>query len=503
MSNDKSLVSINNETSEPTGDYVCDYLLSQSNETAFLDFKWILDVKKNSQEFPKIIKDVYAFSNYGGGWLLLGVKENDRADPKIKGKFIKTGLPDNFEIEDASLQEKINSYLDEPISVQFKQFFRTMDNEERRFALIYFQPSSKIMVSKNDVKYNTGNKEKTAIRKNAIYTRRGTQSIVASNYEKELIKKRLAKEEYQLSILSGEPEEIQETIFSNLFEVKSIPNKVYVGTARHKSFAERIKTLRLTYPAQKYFSLKYRIYENKIVTFGDLENLMDIHSTLVLSDEIRQESVADWLADPDKEKIIISLLNKEVTCKAKQLGMLYDKKTHRLFYPTMYGDERKEEWPTRYKGIQKKRVAKKIFDTELKQYVYLHDAIKIEIMNIGNKFYLRLNPTMMITEDGKIPRIGLKEGAIITRHAYRIYNKQYLNNILFWINKLGNGDDIYVEKNFVISNEPIQTSMEIGITWDIPTTDFKKFITEFDAELASTIEEETDLEEIGDENRDF
>lgn len=503
MLNDKGHVVINNEISEPTGDYVCDYLLSQTNETAFLDFKWILDVKRDSQEFPKIIKDVYAFSNYGGGWLLLGVKENNHVDPKIKGKFVKTGLPNNFEIEDASLQEKINSYLDKPISIKFRQFSRTIDKEERKFALVYFQPSSEMMIPKNDIKYSAGDKEKIAVRKDVVYTRRGTQSITASNYEKELIRKRLTKEEYRLSILSGEPEEIQEIIFSNLFEVKSIPNKVYVGTAKHRSFEERIRTLRLAYPGQRYFSLKYRIYKDKIVTFGDLENLRDIHSALVWPNEIQQESVTDWLGDPDKEKIIISLLNKEVTCKAKQQGMRYDGKTHRLFYPMLYGDERKEEWPTRYRGVQKKRVMKRISDPKLKQYAYLHEAVKIEIMNIGNRFYLRINPTMIITEDGKTPRIGLKEGAIITEHAYRIYNKQYLNTILFWINKLGDGNDVCVVKDFMISNEPVQTNMEIGITWDIPTTDFKKFIMEFDAELASANEEDAGLEELGDENHDF
>jgi len=36
--------------------------MSQTKETAFHDFKWTLDIAKGSQDFPKIIKDVYAFS---------------------------------------------------------------------------------------------------------------------------------------------------------------------------------------------------------------------------------------------------------------------------------------------------------------------------------------------------------------------------------------------------------------------------------------------------------
>lgn len=505
MPDEKGSVLINDEISDPIGDYIIDYLLAQTKETTFHDFKWTLDVRKYSQDFPKIIKDVYAFSNYGGGWLVLGVKQNDHSDENIKGKFVKVGLPSSFELEDASLQEKINSYLEEPISIQYTEFTRTINKEERRFALIYFPPSTKTMIPKEDVKYQAGDKERTVVLKDIVYTRRGTQSIPASDYEKELIKKRLTKEEYRLSILSGEPEEIHEIIYSNLFEVKNIPEKIYLGTAKHESFEELIESLQLAHPDEKHFPLKFRTYENKVVTFANLTNPMNIHSEIVQKDEIRQESVADWLADPDKEKIIVSLLNKEVIDKAGRQGMRYDNKTAKLYYPMFHDErERKEEWPTRYKGVKKKQVAKRMWADKLKRYVYSHGAIRTAIMKIDNQFYLRLNLTMMITENGRIPMIGMKEGAIITGQTYRIYNKQQLNNILFWINKLGDGKDVLVIKDFLISNEPTQTSMDIGISWDIPTTDFKQIIEEFDAELERAEEEaEADGEKTEEENYDF
>ena len=37
-----------------------------------------------------------------------------------------------------------------------------------------------------------------------------------------IIKKRLEKENYRISIISGEPDEIEEEIFGNLFEVINI-----------------------------------------------------------------------------------------------------------------------------------------------------------------------------------------------------------------------------------------------------------------------------------------
>lgn len=507
MSHDKGGVIINNEVSDPIGNYVIDYLFSQKKETTFHDFKWTLDVAKDSQDFPKIIKDVYAFSNYGGGWLVLGVKENNHADKDIKGKYVKSGLPDEYYLEDTSLQEKINAYLEEPIGIGYVEFTKTINHENRKFALVYIPPSAKLMIAKEDVKYKAGDKEKIAVLKDTVYTRRGTQSIVASDYEKELIKKRLTKEEYRLSILSGDPEEIHETIYSNLFEVTKLPDKVYLGKAKYKTFQESLEAVKKAHPSDSHFSLKYKTYRDQIVTFANLDNPMNFHRDLVYTETIVQESVEEWLKDEDKEKIIIALLNKEVTDKAKRQGMRFDKDSKRLYYP-MFPDkkERKEEWPSRYKGVMKKQVAKQKWHDKLKRIVYLHAAIRTGIMRIDDTFYLRLNLTMIVTNDGKTPMSGMKESAIITGESYRIYNKGQLNLILFWINKLGDGADVTVIKDFVISNEPVQTSMETGISWDIPTSDFKQIIEEFDAELEqATKEEELDAEQEDseDENYDF
>lgn len=506
MSNSKGGVIINNEVSDPIGNFVIDYLFSQKKETTFHDFKWTLDIKKDSQDFPKIIKDVYAFSNYGGGWLVLGVKENDHSDKDLKGKYVKCGLPDEYDLEDASLQEKINAYLEEPIGIEYVEFTKTIDKEDRKFALIYIPPSSKLMTAKEDVKYKVGDKEKIAVLKNTVYTRRGTQSIVASDYEKELIKKRLTKEEYRLSILSGEPEEIHETIYSNLFEVTKLPDNVYLGKAKYKTFQESLEAVKKAHASDPHFSLKYRTYGNQIVTFANLNNSANFHRELVYPETIVQESVDEWLEDEDKEKIIIALLNKEVTDKARRQGMRFDKDSRRLYYPMFHDKkERKEEWPSRYKGVIKKQVAKKKWYDKLKRTVYLHAAIRTGIMRIDDMFYLRLNLTMIVTEDGKTPMIGMKEGAIITGESYRIYNKGQLNLLLFWINKLGDGENITVIKDFEISNEPVQISMETGISWDIPTSDFKQIIEEFDAELEQAKKEEDDAEqdENEEENYDF
>lgn len=472
-------MSINNEVTDPTGEYVISYLFGQAKETAFYDFKWFIDASRQSHEFPKIIKDIYAFSNQGGGWMVLGVKENDGINTQIKSKFIKAGIPDKYRLDGAMLQEKINKYLDEPISLQYVEFTRTVNNTEKIFALIYFPPSSKFMTSKKDIKYKNNGKVKIAVLKDTVYTRRGTQSIPASSYEKALIQKRLKNEKYRLSIISGEPDMSTEILYSNLFEVKQIPQTVYLGIAKYYSFSDTIQALRITHPNMNSFPLNYRMYKNQIVTFDDLTK-SGIHREIVESSGIRRECVVNWLKNYDQKNIIISLLNKAVIETAKCQGLQYDKLTHKLYYAIKRdADRRNEDWPTRYRGVRKKLVAKKIW-LDRQTPTYLHAAIRLNIIDVGNCFCLKVNPTMIITSNGLTPVHEIQNGALITGHTYRIYNKQQLNNILFWISKLGNGNEFMAAANFKISNIPVQTKLDVGISWDMPTSDLKQIIEDFD-----------------------
>ena len=190
----KGCIIINNELTDPLGDFVIDYLLSQSKETNYHDFKTTLDISKNSSDFPKIIKDVYGFSNAGGGFLVLGVHQNEHYDEHIKVPLVKPGLPENLTLEQASLQEKINSYLEIPLEIGYTEFTREFYGKQRNFALIYIPPSPKILIPAEDGVYKENGKDKKAFLKDTIYTRRGTQCIPARDYEIEQMKERVKNE---------------------------------------------------------------------------------------------------------------------------------------------------------------------------------------------------------------------------------------------------------------------------------------------------------------------
>jgi hypothetical protein len=59
---------------EPLGDLMLDFLIDRDNESAYVDFKEVIDISKEGP-FAKIAKDIFALSNYGGGFILIGFKE--------------------------------------------------------------------------------------------------------------------------------------------------------------------------------------------------------------------------------------------------------------------------------------------------------------------------------------------------------------------------------------------------------------------------------------------
>lgn len=157
-------VVINEVEAKPLSEYIIDFLTSQRKESSFLDFKYIIHLEKNS-DFPEIAKDIFAFANYGGGWILIGWKEHK------KNQFIPVGVPDDYEVDQATLQEKFNSFCKDPIHLEYMEFNKNFKNLflsakedvkgkvnsiSKRFAVIFIHPSHKILTPIKEGRYKKG-----------------------------------------------------------------------------------------------------------------------------------------------------------------------------------------------------------------------------------------------------------------------------------------------------------------------------------------------------------
>jgi len=466
----------------PLGDMMLNFLIERDKEEPFLDFKETLDVSKGSH-FANIAKDIFAFSNYGGGFLLIGFKErpkeneqNEESQEKPRKKmraFLKTGLPNSFHIDSANLQTKFESYSNCPIELDYHEFYRIENGENRKFAAIYIPPSTCVLkpIKKGKYRYQSGKrkgKEKIVFEPGTIFFRRGTRSIIASEKEVEWIEQRAEKEGYKLSVLSGQPDIVYEKLFSNLFKVLELPEKIFSAYPREQ-FYENLE-FRLI-PRNSVFLF----WKKCIYTFEDLTNPENFLSNLVHKESIVVEKTKDWLEDKDKKRILIQLLNKEFSFLSVSLKLRQEIKkkhnrtirTHTFYFPC-YEENRFETWKPRYKEISKRLVAQRIWAKQLNQFVFWHSALKAQFFSLDNQLFLRLNPSVIVTDDGLHPIPG---GTVVTRLIYNRYNISYLNSLLFWVYYLSNGDDkIFLSnKQIKISGKPSTAELNFGIVFDRPS----------------------------------
>jgi len=462
-------VVINEVEAEPLSDYVLDFLIAKKKECPYLDFKYTIHIGRKSN-FPEIAKDIFAFSNYGGGWILVGWNEEK------SNQYTPEGLPGDYDVDQATLQEKFNSYSNIPLEIEYTEFTKEVNGEQKRFAALFIPPSYDILKPIKEGVYQKGEKERVVFRRGDIFYRRGTQSIPPSPKELAIIEKRLKKENYRISVLSGEPDEVDETIYSNLFPVIKLPNFVFHGIMKDYDDVT-IKVMLKQEGVFPEFYFKFTEWNRRIITFENLFDENNIYSKFVEIGTIEKEPIEIWLDDPDKNRIIVNLLNREFKHYAISKRLFYFKAKDKLYYPT-FDQERKEDWKSRY-GKSTRTVAAKIYAEQLGRYVYWNAAFFSNFIQFEKgKFFLKILPTFILTKDGRRAIKGFTEGTVITRLSYNKYNDSFLNTILFWIYKLGNGDDIMIRDYLSISSEPLKSGVNVGILFDIPSTEFRLEIEE-------------------------
>ena len=466
---------------EPTGDMMLDWLIDHDKEEPYLDFKESLDISKTAP-FPKIAKDFFAFANYGGGFILIGFRHKTKFpklaegtaevsvedDFKFERDYVPVGLIDTHHIDQATLQEKFNSFSTEPLTIEYREFTRKIDGIPVKLAAVYVPPSTSPLKSTKDGVYtDASGKKKSAFLKDTVLFRRGTQSVPAIPQEISWIERRCLKEQYRLSILSGNTDEIIESIYSNLFEVTKLPEKIWTAVPYKVEEGEESKLNK-----KGNYNAVYVYWRGEIATFDDISNSNSPLHDGVVTYTIESEPISAWIEDEDKRRALVKLMNREIRMQAYKVGLIREDKKNK-FYFECHDQARVENWKSRFRESSPLKVADRMWANQLNRFIFWNLAVIANFTFIGSRPFLKLNPSLLITQDGINPLVSSREGAIITRMTHDRYNSSYLNHTLFWISRLSESRDAIVlaRGKLAISAKPCETKLSYGIMADRPTSE--------------------------------
>ncbi|NWF95644.1 MAG: hypothetical protein HXY34_05845 [Candidatus Thorarchaeota archaeon] len=447
----------------PLGDLMIDYLHGSLVEWANVDFKLTIDISRDS-DFAKIAEDIFGMANFGGGWLMFGYDE-----PR-KGKIIPRGLDDTFSLDQASLQEKFRSYASDDVDIEVRQFQREVDDDgkkvQRLFLAMFVHPSKSLLVPKKQGFYiDASGRKKIVFEADDIITRRGTQTVKASEREKQEIRTRLEGETYRQSLLRGTADAVDEILYSNLLRVIRLPSSVYSARLKGNGFPFSSAGRR------PFFLNGGHVYSFHNLAAPPFFNYLE---------DVSKVAFSEMLSTDDGVHLVTALLNIEMMSAMRTRRLLFDEDSRVFYFPLDEGggDARVESWGLPGMGRPRKVVRKL---TSPREGVYWrHYSVGLRFERVDNTFYLGISPGIIVSRNGKTPLHGPQVGPLLIKHLHRQHNKSHLQDVRFWASLLprfpSDSSRVTIGPFIELGEDPVSTRLNVGISFDRPVKEMREGI---------------------------
>jgi hypothetical protein len=257
---------------------------------------------------------------------------------------------------------------------------------------------------------------------------------------------------------SWEADRVQELVVSNLLEIKTLPTTIWSGATPHEKPEEVWKTV----PDAGIFILR----ERRLWTFVDLSRSEEVLRQAVDIATVQPTSPETWIGDDDKLRWLMALLNGALKNRLGRVGIRKDIKGRFYFKANTDGTARKWTNP----GDREREVAAKKLSADGKSHFYVHAAAYIKCEKLGDRFFVKIEPTYTFTEDGDSPLSPKATGKLSIQWSGLQRNDTIIRNLLFWAKIIAKGQKefgIYTGgEEIVISGMPASARTERGIEVD-------------------------------------
>jgi len=288
------------------------------------------------------------------------------------------------------------------------------------------------------------------------------------------------------AVPDAEPDVFTERLYCNLLPVEKLPQHVYVASIASEHLKTRtdgshivpskedlkniIRRAQEERKVEKVFSPAFRIVEDTIVTFHDLEHPENPFTGVIDDDDVEAIRINEVLQDENDRRVITSLLNMSVSRHACRAGLVSDDtKKGRFFFPPGKNGANVISWmPKRTRA--RRTVAKPLYNKNNTLVFWRHQGAYLQMLFLANKFYLKIEPTWVLTKDGKEVMTGPDVGRHVIKWTGPERNLMVLYHVRFWTTILQRGGgpiSIWTgDQRLELSPIPAQIQQTFGVAHD-------------------------------------
>lgn len=256
-------------------------------------------------------------------------------------------------------------------------------------------------------------------------------------------------------------DDVQEVLVSNLLLVEALPEKIWsdaANTQTKKDVWASLKGDRVP---------PFLLSDGRLYSFYPPDAEDNPFRSFLSGVAPRADAVAEWLADPDRARMLVRLFNDALQEHAFHLRIRNLKDNRKQFYcPIFDGKPRQFQWG----GGGRVRTIAKLGTRPDKSTIGIHYAAKMRFVVLGARVFLLIEPGWMFTSDGITPLEGKQVTVLSTKFGGRERNAAVLRNVLMWSMLLANDHgDIRVAiggTHLAVDAVPALASAPVGIEGD-------------------------------------
>ena len=236
-----------------------------------------------------------------------------------------------------------------------------------------------------------------------------------------------------------EADKVEENLISNLLPVLELPKLVHASPTplREKSDLKNLSTAKSHPP--------FLLRSGKLFTFANLRDEQSPLRGVIESKQIESEELKAWFGS-DRHNWAIELLNLHLKAFAYDRYLRFDGKGQRFFFSPHKELPKVIRWSIGGKQASREvttpHTATRINSEGIKErfpFGWRHQGIRSNFVHLPMGLFLRIEPTWLLTKDGKVPRGGSRVGPVLSHWLNQERNGQILRSIRFWSLVLARG----------------------------------------------------------------